>query len=296
MIKLTNLVKKYDDLTALKGISLTINRGEMFGMLGPNGAGKSTTINLIAGAISPDGGEISLDGKVDPTRMTIRKMMGIAPQALAIYDEMTGSENVRFFAQLYGLSGKQLKEQVEWALDFVALFDRAKDRAKTYSGGMQRRLNLACAIVHAPSILLLDEPTVGVDPQSRNMIFEKIEQLKKNGCTIIYSTHYMEEAQRMCDRVAIIDHGQILAVDNVEQLITEHGGTSLVKIELVEPIDNNLIDGEKDGLTVRMQTSNPIEIINDLKAKNIKYKSLNIDRPDLETVFLNLTGRSLRDG
>lgn len=295
MIELTNLVKRYGDLTALFGISLKINKGEMFGMLGPNGAGKSTTINLIAGAMRPDEGEITLDGQKDPTKLSIRKMMGIAPQALAIYDEMTGFENVRFFAQLYGLTGKQLKERVDWALDFVALSDRAKDRSKTYSGGMQRRLNLACAIVHEPSILLLDEPTVGVDPQSRNMIFEKIEKLKANGCTIIYSTHYMEEAERLCDRVAIIDQGKILALDNVDRLITEHGGDSLVKIELFEPIEESILPGDWDGLVVRVQTTDPVKIINDLAARQIKYKSLNIERPDLETVFLNLTGRSLRD-
>ena len=296
MITAINLHKSFGNIVAIDDVSFNIQKGELFGLLGPNGAGKSTSINIISGVLLPDNGELLIDGSFNPSQPDVRKTMGTAPQALAIYEELTGFENIRFFGRLYGLSGKRLRERVDWSLDFVGLSERASDRAKTYSGGMKRRLNLACAIVHEPSVLLLDEPTVGVDPQSRNMIFEKIEAIRDLGCTILYTTHYMEEAERLCNRVAIIDHGKILAIDTVENLITEHGGDSLVRIELTTPpTDHSAIPGHVEGTTVRVQSSNPVDVINKLAERQIQYKTLNIDRADLETVFLNLTGRNLRD-
>jgi len=296
MLTAAHLHKSYGDLVAVDDVSIEIQRGELYGLLGPNGAGKSTTINMISGALPADQGDIVIDDLSDPSRPGTRRRIGVSPQALAIYEEMTGAENVQFFGRLYGLSGRRLKERVKWALDFVGLKERATDRAKAYSGGMKRRLNMACALVHEPKVLLFDEPTVGVDPQSRNMIFEKIEELRDSGCTILYTTHYMEEAERLCDRVAIIDHGKILALDTVDNLIRAHGGDSLVRIELVNPPDDpGTVPGDVDGVSVRIQTSEPVDVINDLRKRGIQYKSINIDRADLAAVFLNLTGRNLRD-
>ncbi|RLE26572.1 MAG: ABC transporter ATP-binding protein, partial [Acidobacteria bacterium] len=206
MITVENLTKKYGDKTAVDGISFQIEQGEIFGLLGPNGAGKTTTIHMMVSALKPDAGTVSMAPSPDASSDTAgggaaaikdKAMMGIAPQALAIYDELTGEENVTFFAKLQGLTGKKLKTQVDWALAFTGLDGRRKDRAGAYSGGMKRRLNLACAIVHEPKVLLLDEPTVGVDPQSRNHLFDNIEALRDRGWTILYTTHYMEEAQRL---------------------------------------------------------------------------------------------------
>ena len=201
-----------------------------------------------------------------------------------------------FFARLYGLDGSRLKERVAWALDFAGLTDRADSRAKTLSGGMQRRLNFACALVHDPMILVLDEPTVGVDPQSRNLMFGQIEKLKGEGRTIIYTTHYMEEAQRLCNRVAIIDHGKILALDTVDNLIDLHGGESIVVAELDKTYDSSIeLPGEVDGLSLRFTSGKPLEEVARLAGLGVKFTRLRVDRPDLESVFLNLTGRRLRD-
>ena len=213
MIQADNLRKRYGALTAVDGISFEVRSGETFGLLGPNGAGKTTTLNLLVGTLTPDGGSVYINGEADPTNATVRQQIGYAPQAIALYGELTAEENLTFFGRLYGLSARQLRERARQALDLTGLSDRRQDRVRTFSGGMKRRLNLACALIHDPPVLLLDEPTVGVDPQSRNLIFDKIEWLRGQGRTIVYTTHYIEEAQRLCDRVAIMDHGRILALD-----------------------------------------------------------------------------------
>ena len=296
MITAKNLTKKYGQLTAVDNISFEIKSGETFGLLGPNGAGKSTTINMLSGALNADHGSIEIDHEADPTRPAVRRKLGLAPQALAIYKELTGEENVSFFGSLYGLTGAKLKDRVAWSLEFVGLTDRRSDRSGTYSGGMQRRLNLACAIVHDPPVLLLDEPTVGVDPQSRSLIFEKIEEFKALGRTILYTTHYMEEAERLCDRVAIIDKGKILALDTVDNLIATHGGDAILEGELIKvPDDTTTLPGTVEGRHLRIYTEQPLEMIGQLAADGHRFRSLRIDRPDLEKVFLNLTGRRLRD-
>ncbi|MDH3892722.1 MAG: ABC transporter ATP-binding protein [candidate division Zixibacteria bacterium] len=296
MIKAENLTKRFGEITAVDDISFEIHKGEAFGFLGPNGAGKSTTINMLAGVLEPDRGGISIDGATDPTRTQVRRSLGIAPQALALYDELTADENLAFFGRLYGLSGKALSARADWALELVGLTGRRRDRVKTYSGGMQRRLNLACGLVHDPQVLLLDEPTVGVDPQSRNLIFEKVSQLKAEGRTVLYTTHYMEEAERLCDRVAIIDNGRIMAVDSVENLITNHGGPSFVNAQLSAPPEETAgLPGTLDGLNLRVETDSPMDTIADLSAKGQSFVTMRIDQPNLETVFLNLTGRKLRD-
>jgi len=244
-IRVADLEKSYGTLKAVDGVSFEVARGEAFGLLGPNGAGKSTTIGMIIGALRPDRGSVTVDGEADPTRPALRRRIGVSPQSLALYEEMTAEENLTFFGRLYDLGRAALKARVEWALAFAGLTDRRRDRVRTFSGGMQRRLNLVCGLIHDPPVILLDEPTVGVDPQSRNAIFESIEALKREGRTIVYTTHYMEEAERLCDRVAIMDHGKVLALDTIGGLL------------------------------------------------RIPHSSG--DRADLESVFLHLTGRTLRD-
>lgn len=296
MIEVHQLVKRYGNHTAVDGISFEIGSGETFGLLGPNGAGKTTTILMAVGAIAPDSGEVRLNGQSDPTRKEIRREVGVVPQNLAIYEELTAEENIRFFSRIYGLSGKRLRERVDWGLDLAGLTDRRKDRAGTYSGGMKRRLNLACALAHEPKVLFCDEPTVGVDPQSRNHIFDSIERIKDGGCTLIYTTHYMEEATRLCDRVAIVDHGKVLAVGAVEDLVQEHGGSALVEAELTEvPADPSALPGTLEGTRLRIETDRPLEDIAALGKHDIRIERLSVERPDLERVFLHLTGRSLRD-
>ncbi|MGD8604950.1 MAG: ABC transporter ATP-binding protein [Anaerolineales bacterium] len=296
MISVTNIKKTFDSLTAVDDVSFEIQQGEIFGLLGPNGAGKTTTINMMVGALKPDSGQVSIDGGGDPMRTEIRMKIGAAPQALAIYEDLTAEENVVFFGRLYGIRGRQLKERVDWTLELVGLTERRRDRASAYSGGMKRRLNLACSLVHDPEILLFDEPTVGVDPQSRNLIFDKIEMLRGQGRTIVYTTHYMEEAQRLCDRVAIIDHGKILDLDTVDNLIDRHGGEAVVTALLESPHDISVdLPGQLEGDQLRFTSSRPLEEVAGLNSSGVRFRSLKVDRADLESVFLNLTGRRLRD-
>lgn len=298
MIKVNQLKKSYGLITAVDGIDLDIKTGETFGLLGPNGAGKSTTINAIIGLVQPDHGtvRIGVDNQQDPYNPNARKIIGIAPQSLSLYEELTAIENLRFFGRLYKLKSSELKKRIEWALELAGLSDRRNGKVITYSGGMKRRLNIACALVHDPEIILLDEPTVGVDPQSRNHIFECIENLGKQGKTIIYTTHYMEEAQRLCSRVAIMDHGKILAMDTVDALINEYGGRSVIYAELKKLPDNpSDLPGKLAGQSLRFESSQPLEAVGKLSSEGIAFVKLHIDQPDLETVFLTLTGRSLRD-
>jgi ABC-2 type transport system ATP-binding protein len=227
VLTLENVRKCYGNganaVTALDGLTLRITPGEVLGLLGPNGAGKSTTVNLAIGLLAPDSGTVTIAGAGSPTHTSVRRRIGMAPQALALYELLSADENLRFIGQIYGLSGEHLAKRVEWALAFVGLTDRRRHRVETFSGGMKRRLNLAAALIHDPELILLDEPTVGVDPQSRNQIFDNILALKQLGRTLIYTTHYMEEAERLCDRVAIIDGGRLLALGTVDELLTTHG-------------------------------------------------------------------------
>lgn len=281
MLKLTSLRKTFGSIVAVDDLTLEIRRGEVLGLLGPNGAGKTTTVNMAIGLLPPDSGTVELDGQGSPQQAAVRRRIGVAPQEMAIYAELTGEENVRFFGRLQGLTGRELRQRAATALEFVGLTDRRRDQARTYSGGMQRRLNLAVAIVHDPDLLLLDEPTVGVDPQSRNAIFERIAALQERGRTIVYTTHYMEEAQRLCDRMCIIDHGRVLALDMVDALIAAHGGKSVVRAETPA--------GE-----TRIETDDPVAELRRLQDAGT-LEHFRVDRPDLEQVFLNLTGRHLRD-
>jgi ABC-2 type transport system ATP-binding protein len=281
MIKFKDIKKSFGKTIAVDGISFEVKPHEIFGLLGPNGAGKTTTVNMAVGLVKPDSGAVELSDFGSPKNPKVRAKIGVAPQTLSLYEDLSAQENLECFGKVYGLSGKRLQERVAWALDFVGLSERKNDRVKKFSGGMKRRLNLAVALVHNPEYLILDEPTVGVDPQSRNAIFENIEQLKKEGCTIIYTTHYMEEAERLCDRVGIMDRGKLLALDTVDALIKQHGGNSTVIVEKT--------DGEQT-----IETKNPIEEILKLQKKT-EIHSFRVLNPSLETVFLSLTGRTLRD-
>jgi ABC-2 type transport system ATP-binding protein len=296
MIEVRDLRKSFGTTTAVAGVSFDVRAGETFGLLGPNGAGKSTTIAMLTGALSPDSGTIRLADGGAPREATTRARIGVAPQALSLYEELTAAENLTFFARLYNLAGSRLAERVDWALDFAGLTDRRKSRVKTFSGGMKRRLNLAVALVHDPQIIFLDEPTAGVDPQSRNHIFERIEALRAVGRTVVYTTHYMEEAQRLCDRVAVMDQGKILDLDTIPALLARYGGRAVVKGELVRPPVNGMkLPGVLDGLALRFESERPLEEIAQLTTAGIAFQTLEVAKPDLETVFLSLTGRSLRD-
>lgn len=307
MIKIQNLAKRYGDIWAVTDLNFEIARGETLGLLGPNGAGKSTTISMIVGLLAPDKGSVSIgsDEASDtgtPMDPEVRRRIGISPQSLSLYEELTATENLNFFGSLYSLSGRQLKKRTNWSLEFAGLEDRKNDRVKSFSGGMKRRLNIAAALIHEPEFLLLDEPTVGVDPQSRNHIFESIESLKDNGLTVIYTTHYMEEAQRLCDRVAIVDHGKLLAIDTVDRLIDQHGGQSTVSAEVNNADALNGINSETiqhlsiDSNLIKFVSDRPFEAIAELASKyGTEIETLQLNRADLESVFLNLTGRSLRD-
>ncbi|MBL9000676.1 MAG: ABC transporter ATP-binding protein [Phycisphaerae bacterium] len=285
MLRLNQLRKSFGAVAAVDSVSLEIRRGEVFGLLGPNGAGKSTTIGMAVGLLAPDSGSVELEGVGPPTDPKVRAHLGVAPQALAVYDDLTGEENLRFFGRLYGLRASVLRERVAAVLDMVGLSARSADRVGTYSGGMKRRLNLAAALVHDPPLLLLDEPTAGVDPQSRNNILDLVRELASRGRSIGYTTHYMEEADRLCDRVAIIDKGRILALGTVHELIERHGGKSLITVT------------RENGEDQRIETADPLPDITRLLApgSSESVRAVRIDRPDLESVFLSLTGRSLRD-
>jgi ABC-2 type transport system ATP-binding protein len=281
VLKLENVRKSYGKLVAVDGLSLSIRKGEVFGLLGPNGAGKSTSVSLAVGLLAPDAGEITIEGSGNPQNADVRQKIGVAPQALALYDNLSAEENLRFFGEVYKLSGAKLAERVKWCLDFVGLTDRKDDRVLGYSGGMKRRLNIAAAVIHDPELILLDEPTVGVDPQSRNKIFESIEDLHRRGRTIIYTTHYMEEAERLCDRIAIVDAGKLLALGTLGELLETHGGPPTLMVKT-------------NGAERRMQVADPLAELNRIAAQTT-IEAFQMERPTLEQVFLRLTGRSLRD-
>ena len=303
MIKAVNLKKQYGSVVAVDDVSFEVEKGETFGLLGPNGAGKTTTIQLLCGLIKPNGGTVTLGGKTDPSLVEVRLSLGVVPQTLAIYQELSARQNLGFFGKMYGLSGRELNERIENCLEIAGLKKRSNDRVSKYSGGMKRRLNMVCSFLHEPPLLLLDEPTVGVDPQSRNLIFDTIENMKEQGRTIIYTTHYMEEAQRLCDRVAILDHGKILDIDSVDNLIKKHGGPSHIEAEFEEKLSNpetikQYIDSENvqfEEMKIRFETGKPLESLAMLNRSGIRFSTLKVQTANLEDVFLNLTGRRLRD-
>ena len=309
MLEVNGITKSYGKLMAVSGVSFRADYGETIGLLGPNGAGKTTTVSIIAGLLSPDSGEVLIEGKqvqrdTDPVKLKI----GLVPQDMALYDQLTARDNLTFFAALYSLAGATVKRAIGDALTLVGLSDRADDKVGTFSGGMKRRLNLAAALLHDPQILLLDEPTVGVDPQSRNAIFENLETLKKRGKTLIYTTHYMEEAERLCDRIVIIDHGKLIANDTLQGLHKLLPVTNVIAIELdhadgfkPEPMLAlpEVKSAELDQGTLRVGVHDLSRgapgVLRWLAENGHSYNHVSSEQPNLETVFLTLTGRSLRD-
>ncbi len=293
MLRLTDVRKSFGKTVAVDGLSLDVRRGEVMGLLGPNGAGKTTTIGMAVGLLHPDSGSVTLGSAEDdasgpvgtPADPAMRTMVGVAPQEVALYDEMSARENLVLFSRLHGLTGAQARARTTELLTKVGLADRAHHKVHGFSGGMKRRLNLACALVARPKLVLLDEPTAGVDPHSRNAIFDIIAQLKEKGVTVLFSTHYMEEAARLCDRVAIVDHGRLLALGSVNELVEAHGGPSIVAIRR-----------EGEDTETRTETTAPLdEVSRAMGESGAAIAELRIEKPDLEAVFLHLTGREQRD-
>jgi len=308
MLEAINLQKRYGDVAAVAGVSLGAGAGQTVGLLGPNGAGKTTTVSIIAGLIRADGGQVLIEGRqlagdTDP----IKRRIGLVPQELALYDELSARENLAFFGSLYDLDGARLNRAIGEGLELVGLTDRAKDKVRTFSGGMKRRLNLCAALLHDPQILLLDEPTVGVDPQSRNAIFDNLETLKKQGKTLVYTTHYMEEAERLCDRLTIIDHGKVIADDTLNGLYRllpvtnmlvvelEDGGPPMADLRALAGVESAEMQGSQLKVGIRELPTDAPRVLQWLTDHGHQYRHVISERADLETVFLTLTGRSLRD-
>ncbi|HEX3731060.1 MAG TPA: ABC transporter ATP-binding protein [Opitutaceae bacterium] len=301
-LSLRGAAKRYGSLTALAGVSLDIAPGEHFGLLGPNGAGKSTLMSLLSGFRAPDSGEVRIGG-IPAAEPAARSQLGLVPQGLALYPDLSARENLAVFGALHGLRGRELRERSDELLEAVQLADRARSIVKTFSGGMMRRLNIAAALLHRPRILLCDEPTVGVDPQSRHAIFELLGQLHRSGVTIVYSTHYMEEAARLCSRIAIIDHGRILALGTLKELLERLPFEEEIRFPATGATDRLCGDlggagdlATADGLH-RFRPAPGFRLSSFFLAaerREVPSRLFEIQRPTLEAVFLHLTGKALR--
>ena len=309
MLTAASLVKRFGDLTAVDGVSFAISEGETFGLLGPNGAGKTTAISMICGLLKPNEGSVTVDGEPIATTSTRgRSAIGLVPQDLAIYPDLTGEENLRFFGHLYGMSGQPLAGRVAEVLELVGLSERKDNHSKEYSGGMKRRLNIGIGLLHRPKLLVLDEPTVGVDPQSRNAILESVENLSTAGMAVLYTTHYMEEAERLCDRVAIIDEGKIQAEGTRRELVSMVGEKDRVTISgtgnlaaaaealrlIAGVTDASSSDQRIDVLATDASAILP-ELLASVTTSGGSITGVEVEEPNLEAVFLHLTGKALRD-
>jgi len=308
MIRVEELHKSYGQTMAVDGISFEARPGEIYGLLGPNGAGKTTTISIISGLLKADKGAVLVDGRpMSPGAAEVKKQMGVVPQEVALYDELTARENLSFWGGLYGLRGSRLKERVNEVLKLIGLLDRAGDRVKTYSGGMKRRLNLGVGLVHEPQVILLDEPTVGVDPQARIGILDVIRELAGRGRTVLYTTHYMQEAEELCHRLGIMDHGRILAEGSVAELKKMVGEGEVVTVqgsftaeEMRLSLDGNAavhavsLEDNQAMLSVRGDSSST-RLLQDLLGRSLAIEEISVREPSLEQVFIKLTGRELRD-
>ena len=311
MLQIQHLRKSYGALVAVDDVSFKVERGTLVGLLGPNGAGKTTTVSMIAGLTPPEKGDVlvegaRLSGDTDPKKRRI----GLVPQDLALYDELSARANLRFFGALYSLSGAALDAAITKAMDLVGLSDRLNDRVASYSGGMKRRLNLAAGLLHDPDVLLLDEPTVGVDPQSRNAIFDNLETLKARGKALLYTTHYMEEAERLCDRIVIIDEGHVVAMDTLRGLYRLMPAANRLWIEMegvltdagwleglraLPGVTSATVEGERLNVGMSALSSCAPLVLGWLSDHGHPYHHVHSERGDLEAVFLALTGKKLRD-
>ncbi len=306
------LHKNYEQNHAVQGISFQIARGEIFSLLGPNGAGKTTTISMLSGLIEPSAGDAAIAGysvRKDPQQ--VKAHIGVVPQELALYETISAHENLVFWGRMYGLGGNQLRERVQGALEIAGLSDRARERVEKYSGGMKRRLNIAIGLLHEPEVLFLDEPTVGIDPQSRRRILDTIKLLNQQGLTVLYTTHYMEEAEEISDRIGIIDHGKLIAVGTFGQLTQLTGGYDTLMLQVnqngfsMEQIVGMVAElptigtaqNENGSLVLHSEDGNQAlsDVVNRLSREGVSINKLEIQEPNLEAVFLHLTGRALRD-
>ncbi len=309
IVEVKNLVKRYGDLLAVDNVSMSIQEGEIFGLLGPNGAGKTTTISTLTGLTKADSGKLLIfDKDMEHYEMDIKRNIGIVPQDIAVYEDLMTYENLDYFGRLYGLRGRELKVRIDEALDFTGLSEKKKEYPKKFSGGMKRRLNIACAIIHHPKLIIMDEPTVGIDPQSRNHILQSIKELNKMGSTIVYTSHYMEEVEEICSRIVIMDHGRVIAKgskDELKALVTVDERVSIELSSVNFTIMDNIkkLQGVKDCslignviLVISQKRSNNLgRIIDCISDAGLEILSMNVEKPTLESVFLTLTGRSLRD-
>ncbi|CAM4300350.1 antibiotic ABC transporter ATP-binding protein [Bacillus manliponensis] len=310
MLVVEQVTKSFGKMEVVKGISFTVQKGETFGLLGPNGAGKSTTIAMICGLLPYDSGDIKVGGNsVKEHPLTIKKKIGVVPQDIALYPTLSARENLIFWGKMYGLKGEVAKKRADEVLAYVGLEDRAKDKIETFSGGMKRRINIGAALMHEPELLIMDEPTVGIDPQSRNHILETVKSLNEQGMTVIYTSHYMEEVEYLCERIAIVDHGRMIALGTKTELCNRLVDGFIVKLqvnryqeELLQALIENTVverlsvDEDTNTLTIALQSSESMsEIVSQVIARNVKILKLEVQEPNLEALFLQLTGRSLRD-
>ncbi len=311
ILEVHNLVKKYGDFTAVKGVSFDIREGEIFSLLGPNGAGKTTTISVLSTLYAPTSGDATIAGhSVIRDPMAVRGVIGVVPQDLALYDDLTARENLVFWGQMYNLGGKVLSDRIAEVLEQIGLADKANQRVKTYSGGMKRRVNIGVGLLHRPRLLFMDEPTVGIDPQSRRAILDSVKALNRQGMTVLYTTHYMEEAQELSDRVGIIDHGELIALGTQAELRRQVGEHDAVVLHIGEGDDAaglvaalRAIGGVEQAqvadhaITILAAEAEEIlaPAITAANQAGVKIRSVEIKEPDLEAVFLHLTGRALRD-
>ncbi len=308
MISVRGLTKRYGEFAAVDHLNLRVEKGEFYSLLGPNGAGKTTTINMLNTLLDPSEGSVSINGlSLNADRNSIRRQIGVVPQEISLLDELSAFDNLRFFGSLYGITESLLRVRIHHLLEEFGLIDRMNEKIKHYSGGMKRRINIASALLHQPALVFMDEPTVGIDPQSRNNIYEAIQRLRKDGVTILYTTHYMEEAERFSDRIGIIDHGTIIAEGTLAQLYTRAGHGDSMVIELAEINEKQFIQIQNLNGVVVSRTENRIQFHGDDLRKKIPsimlmitelgldLIHLDIRKPDLEAVFLSLTGKNLRD-
>lgn len=311
ILEVHQLVKKYGEFIAVNGISFDIKEGEIFSLLGPNGAGKTTTISVLSTLLAPTSGDALIGGRsIRKDPLAIRKMIGVIPQEIALYDELTARENLNFWGQMYDLSGTPLKTRVNEILEQIGLSEKADQRIKTYSGGMKRRVNIGVGLMHHPRLIFMDEPTVGIDPQSRRAILDSVKTLNQQGMTVLYTTHYMEEAQELSNRVGIIDHGDLIALGTQAELTTQVGEKETLVLHIGEMDSPEDFAGRLKALRgvdnvkvadhdIDLVTTHASELLAPVVALStelkIKIHSVDIQEPDLETVFLHLTGRALRD-
>jgi ABC-2 type transport system ATP-binding protein len=335
IVDVRQLVKRFGELVAVDGVSFEIEQGEIFGLLGPNGAGKTTTISMISCLLEPDGGDVLVDGhSVRTHSIDVRRVLGVVPQEIALYPTLTAAENLRFWGRMYGLSGSALAEAVEYGLAMAGLEDKARVRVETFSGGMKRRINIAAGVLHRPRVLLMDEPTVGIDPQSRNHILDTVRELNREGMTVVYTSHYMEEVEALCDRIAIVDHGRVIAVGTLQELRELVGDEDHIRISLggggdAEPAGDEAADAttatedehpappvvlealeavrvlpgisraEAVGTSLELLAPDAAavlgRVVEAIAAAGAPLRAIEVVEPDLESVFLHLTGRGLRD-